>query len=274
MLNALSSGYFEGVIKCSGITLHPERTKFEFNQAFTNLVEVLTLWYMEHGEKLYEDEQALSQERRYKELGLKSQDKIRNMLNEPGHKHLLAGLELIQYGRMGAGHSMPAKGRPNGMEEIGSTRVGQGGAGKSRTPGPKPQPPRPAREPGKDRPGDAPFGVISSIGQNRRLVKGDSQGLWYEYSVLSGSSHLWEFDFQLGVLTFNIRHPLWVKLDETKGKHLAKNAKWILQLQEWVTMGVLHLLVECPSPDLFDDRRSFIDNQAKFYVEAFILNPR
>lgn len=275
MLQALTSGYFEGVIKCSGLTLHPNRTKFERNDGFTALMTALAIWYSDHGQKLYDDEQETSQERRYQELGLKSQEKIRDILNQPGHQHLLAGLETIQFGRIGQGHSTPTNGRPNGLEETGSTRVGQGGAGKPRTPGPKPQPPRPPREPGKDRPGDTPFGVISSIGQNRRLVKGDSQGLWYEYSVLTGSSHLWEFDFRLGILTFNIRHPLWVKLDETKGRHLPKNAKWILQLQEWVTMGVLHLLAECGNDQgLFEDRRSFIDVQAKFYVEAFIINPR
>ncbi len=275
MLQALSSRYFEGVIKCSGITLHPERTKFEYNDAFTALMIALAIWYSDHGQKLYENEQETSQEKRYQELGLKSQEKIRDILNEPGHQHLLAGLETIQYGRMGLGHSTPAKGRPNGMEEIGSTRVGQGGAGKPRTSGPKPQPPRSASEPGRDRPGDTPFGVLSSIGQTRRLVKGDSQGLWYEYSVLSGSSHLWEFDYSMGVLTFNIRHPLWLKLDETKGKHLPRNAKWILQLQEWVTMGVLHLLAECPGdPALFSERRAFIDVQTKFYIDAFIMNPR
>jgi hypothetical protein len=63
-------------------------------------------------------------------------------------------------------------------------------------------------------------------------------------------------------------------LDETKGKHLARNAKWIMHLQEWITLQVLHLLVQCPEPDLFEDRRAFIDDQAKLYVEMFIVASR
>ena len=271
---ALSSGYFEGTIKCAAITLHPERTKFENDDALIALFIALALWYNDHGEKLFEKEHEDSQERRYQELGLKSQEKLRSILSRPEYGRLLASLHSsVNFGRLGNGHSTPAKGRPNGFEEVRSIRVGQGGAGTPRTSA-KPTPPRSSSQPGKDRPGDTPFGATGPMGRPRRLVKGDSQGLWYEYSVLVGSSHLWEFDFELGILTFNIRHPLWVNLDETKGKHLARNAKWIMHLQEWITLQVLHLLVQCPEPDLFEDRRAFIDDQAKLYVEMFIVASR
>lgn len=270
-LTALLSGYFEGVIRCQNVSMHPERTKFENNDALAGLFYGLGLWFEEHGKKYFNDEQEVAREKRYQELGLRSQSRILELLNRPEGAHLREAMRSIEFGRLGSGHVKPSSGRPNGFEEVNTIRVGQGGAGKPRAPKPVPTPPRLPQNPlAKDRPGDVPLGVAGPDGQRRRLVRADSQGLWYEYSSLPASKHLWEFDFGLGVLTFNIRSPDWVRLDLTNGNHLPKNAKWLLHLQEWLTLEVLMLMARCSDPDIFDDQRSSIDNKIKPYIAMFI----
>lgn len=277
VISALTSGYFEGTISSSAISLSPERTKFENNVALRELYYALGLWFEEHGKSQFKNEQDASRENRYQELGLQSQERIRDFLNQPAGERIMAALHAtVKFGRLGNGHVSPTSGKPNGLEPISSVRVGQGGAGVPRKPSDTPSKPKPPKaesnEGRKDRPGDTPFGTTGPRGTNRRLVRGDSQGLWYEHSDLATSSRLWEFDLELGVLTFNVRHPLWTRLDETNGKHIAKNKRWILHLQEWLTLQVLNLLVQYPDANDFDERRCIIDDQQKLYVEMFIVN--
>jgi hypothetical protein len=234
------------------------------------------MWFEEHGKSHFKNEQNESRENRYQELGLQSQQRIKDFLNQPAGLRIMAALHSsIKFGRLGNGHTSPTSGRPNGVEPISSVRVGQGGAGTTRKPSVtpiKPSTPKVAGTERKaDRPGDTPFGATGPRGSNRRIVQGDSQGLWYEHSDLTMSSRLWEFDLENGILTFNVRHPLWTRLDETKGKHLAKNTKWILHLQEWLTLQVLNLLVQYPDIEDFEERRSIVDDQIRLYIDMFIV---
>lgn len=84
------------------------------------------------------------------------------------------------------------------------------------------------------------------------------------------SLDLWEFDRRIGVLVFNTRHPIWERLDETNGRTLLKNERWIQHLIEWLSVEVLHLLVHYPSEEEFLLNRSLVDNKIKHYVEMFI----
>lgn len=271
---ALNSGHFEGTIRADGITMHPERTKFELNDALREVYYALAQWFEDHGKLQFENEQEVSRESRYQDLGLKSQARLQEFLSHPENKRLLTVLQsAVAIGRMGDGHVTPGSGRPTGQDEAATTRVGQGGAGVARVPSGKPHSPR-STEPGPDRPGDTPLGVMGPNGKRRRLVRGDSQGLWYEYSQLPANSHLWEFDMQQGVLTFNVRHPVWARLDETRGKHLARNAKWIMHLQEWLTLQVLLLISSYPESNDFEEHRSSVDDQIRPYVDMFIVANR
>ena len=105
-------------------------------------------------------------------------------------------------------------------------------------------------------------------------MRGDSEGLWFEYSPLFANSHCWEFDLLTGVITFNTKHPVWVSLDKTKGKHIAKNEKQIMDFQEWLTLQILTLLTVYPEPEDFELHRDLIDHQIKPYTQMFILNKR
>ncbi len=270
-LLALSSGYFEGVIKCKNITLHPGRTKFENNDALKSLYLVLADWYEQHGKSLLEDEKNVSREERYQLLGLRSQARLREgLLSRPEFGRLWTSLkEAVTFGRLGDGHVDPENGETDGLDDDPSLRTGPGAVGqpkprKGGTPRGEPQ------SEGKDRPGDIPTGVHGPRGRRRQLVKDDSQGLWFAHDWIEGSSRLWEFDFEMGVLTFNVRHPIWVGLDETKGKHLKRNDEMIMLLQEWLALEVLTLLTRYQDPDELELNREILDTKIRPYVELFI----
>jgi hypothetical protein len=269
IVEVLTSGFFEGIIRCEGITLHPERTKFEYDDALSDLFMLLgSSWYEQYGKAHYENEQERSREQRYQRLGLESLDYLRASLPPSLWDMLRAAVKI---GRLGEGHVAPAKGRPNGFEEEPSLRTGQGGAGTAKTPREHTEPRNPQEDP-KDRPGDMPTGALGPDGRERRLVRGDSEGLWFEYSPLFANSHLWEFNRETGVLTFNIKHPVWVSVDETNGRHTTKNARQVKELQEWLAHEVLRLLVAFPEVEEFEQRRGdVLDAKIKSHVEMFIL---
>lgn len=273
---ALSSGYFEGVIRCKNIELHPERTRFEYTEPLQAFYLVLSDWHEQHGKGYFDDEQEVAREQRYQELGLKSQQRIREILiNRPEYSRLWQALkDVVVFGRLGDGHVDPAAGQPDGFDASPSVRSGQGGAGVKRTPDDEQRQAGSRSRNAEDRPGDVPSGAMGPRGRRRQLVKGDSEGLWYEYAWLEGSSRLWQFDLNTGVLTFNVRHPIWVQLDESNGRHLKKNEKWIMQLQEWLTLELLSLLMFYQTDEALDEHRALVDTKIRPYVDLMIVNPR
>lgn len=273
-MKALMSGYFEGVIRCENITLSPERTKFEYNEPLHALYLVISQWYEEHGKRYFDDEEEINREQRYQDLGLRSQQRLRDVLiNRPEFQRIWEGLKsAVKFGRLGDGHVDPEHGRPNGLDGDNTIRSGQGGAGGRKGEG-NGETREPRSRESKDRPGDIPTGASGPRGGRRTLVKGDSVGLWFEYSWLEGSYHLWDFDFDHGVLSFNVRHPIWVMLDETNGRHTQKNDRYIMALQEWLALEVLVLLMRCKTKEDLEEVRDFLDTKIRPYVELFILTP-
>jgi hypothetical protein len=272
----LGSGYFEGLITCQNIELHPERTKFEYNDALESLYWAIDQWYTDCGREHYQLEEEQSQEARYQETALKAADRLREFLGHQDHAHLWSGLlSVVKFGRLGEGHLDPEVRGRKGDDDGTTLRSGQGrtgtgtrsGTGTGSSGGAR------TREP-RHRPGDLPVGAKGPSGQRRKLVKGDSEGFWFGFEPMPGNSNLWEFEFSDGSLVVNTRHPIWVKLDETNGKHLQKNARWIQQLLEWLAFEVLHLLVQFPEVDDFEQNRSLIDDKVKNYVEMFIVSTR
>jgi hypothetical protein len=261
---ALGSGYFEGVISAKNATLDPGRTKFVANDALFDLYSLIHEWYEKHGKSYLNDEKEKSHAERLQVLGLRSLERWNDLLDDEAYRLLRDALKgTFVYGRLGAGHVDPATGRDGGEQGESSIRVGQGGAGKQRTPRSEGENhPRPAEgERNPDRPGDIPLGAIGPRGNKRKLVKHDSIGLQIAHEPLD-STRLWELDANYGILYFNTTHRLWERCE-------SKDA-WVLHLQEWVIMQVLHLLV-LPA-ELFETTRQVVDMQAKCYVEQFICS--
>jgi len=260
-VTVLNSGFFEGNIKCQNIELNADRTSFVYNDALHGLYVVLSNWYDEHGQRLYEAEREEDDRNRYERLGAASLEKLKELLQNTLWK---------KFGH----HPVPA---PNGTEEAEHTTDGEAGEKPGTRGGDGSDG---AGEPGcgngedkrptKRRPG----GAGESGGKPRASVHGASQGLSFSYDELPGNMRLWEFDFKTGTLILNIRHPVWVKLDETNGKHSARNDKWIMHLQEWLALELLNLLVTYSSYDELEAYRELIDRRIEPYVEIFILGKR
>lgn len=270
-MKVLGSGYFEGIIRCERLELAPERTKFVYNDVLETLYLIIDQWFEEYGQTHFRSEQEQSREARWQELALKSCDRLREIMARPESTALWDRLmSTVEFGRLGTGHLDPESGRPDGPDDETTLRTGQGGAGKSKTarPGGGSSSER-TKEP-KDRPGDVPFGARGPNGQRRRLVKGDSKGLWFGFEEMPLSSNLWDFDRQLGVLVINTRHPMWVRVDETNGRHLVRNAKWTQHLLEWLALEVLTLLHHYPDESDFELNRSLLDDKIPLHVRLFI----
>lgn len=272
---ALGSGYFEGIIRCENVTLAPERTKFVASDALEELYFAIADWYEREGSRHYDQDRQLAQQERHQQLGMKSLEKLQELLHKPEFALLREALRnSVEMGRLGHGHLDPQSGRPGAIEDDPSTRVGQGGAGKERkSRGGTSPTPVPPEERTKDRPGDTPLGSKGPRGSRRQLVKKDSTGLWLSHEPFEFSQHLWEFDRTQGILSFNIIHPLWQRLDDPDNpRRGAKNDRQVLHLQDWIIVNVLSLLT-LPA-ELFDQAREHVDRQAKAYIELFILTKR
>jgi hypothetical protein len=268
----LGSGYFEGVIRCEKIELAPERTKFVLNDALDTLYLLIAEWYDEYGKVQYEIETEQARDVRWQEIAMKSGDHLKALMALPEFSRMWDGvLASVEFGRLGVGHLDPEKGRPDGPDDETTLRTGQGGQGVPKTPGSGNGSGATGVHPPKDRPGDKPIGARGPSGQKRRLVKGDSKGLWFGFEQMPANMQLWEFDRRLGVLVINTVNPIWARLDETNGRHLAKNAKWIQHLLEYLAIEVLHMLRHFPDEDDFELNRSLVDDKIKPYVEMFIV---
>lgn len=274
-MTALMSGYFEGIIRCEGVELHEQRNKFVYNDALESLYLQIDRWYDEYGKSQYRSEQDLSRQSRWQEYGLKTLEELHVLRDLPQYAKLFENLQdVVQIGRLGEGHLTPAHGKVDGPDAERTKRVGQGGTGVARGEGTSPKPAGPRGEPKgprTDRPGDIPKTSSGPEGQDRTLVKGDSQGLNLAHAEWQGDSRLWDFDFRDGTLTFNTLHTVWLWLDETNGKSTKTNEKWILHLQKWLTLQVLTLLLFAWEPEEFEHRREFIDGQVRVYAEQFIV---
>lgn len=259
-LEVLNSGFFEGYIKCANIQLNPDRKSFNYNDALHGFYLVLAQWYEDHGRDLFEAEQEESDRERYQKLGAKSLDKLKELLKGSLWKHFGRPAADPTGSEESPGDEAGGTGQRPGSPEGDGPGIG-GGGNKKPTKSKKPMNPTAG--------GDGDAG-----GKKRTTVSGNSQGLSFGYDELPGNTRLWEFDFQTGTLIFNIRHPLWVRLDETKGRHGPRNDKWIMHLQEWLALELLSLLVFHASHEALEANRELIDQRVAPYVEMFIVGKR
>ena len=64
VIEALSSGFFEGEIHCEGVELNASRKSFSRNDSLTGFCICIEQWFREHGLDYYEQLQDKSNERR------------------------------------------------------------------------------------------------------------------------------------------------------------------------------------------------------------------
>jgi hypothetical protein len=198
VVDALSSGFFEGEILCEKVELHPDRDAFHRNDALIGMQCAIEEWWERTGSRYYDETKQQRQEERWRELGDRSRSVIERLLQEPANRSLLEVL----------------LGGPARKESLLGNM--------------KPQPT--PKEPSTSTPKAA---AKSEETQKERSPRQRSAGLAIEHTTMEGSDRLWKFDRSTCVLTFNIRHPLWVKCDKGDGP--------LMNLQEFVALQALTL---------------------------------
>lgn len=250
VVEALTSGIFEGEILSTGAQLEANRKQFVMNDALFDLCITIERWYKEIGESETERIQEESQDNRYQELGLKSMRVIEALLDQPQFEHLKKVLKTVRVGSIGEHHA-ESKGKVLGREEVRSLST-TGGSGKPKTGSSFGGFP-PAIN---DRANHMPFTVAGQKGRQRIKVRGESQGLQFLYEEMEGSDRLWTFDGITGELRFNIRHPLWANCEE--------NEKALMRFQEYIAIQALTL--ETVPPDWKERHRMIIDDSMPSFV--------
>lgn len=236
--NALGSGVFEGVIKIEKVEINPERTKFVANNALLGAYTLIAQWYEEHGKTYIENEREAEQERRYQELGERTLERLSNLL-----------ANNTKFGRLALKlQSLLPPASKSGVEAGPGSPTKKEGERKKRL-------------------------VVQSPRPRERNPRSPLSGMIkFAYEMLPQSRRLWEYDPEQGILTFNIRHPVWVSVDEINGKRTPKTDRQVMQLQEWITIELLELLSRRPDPKEFEEARDIIESKAPLYVELSILS--
>lgn len=228
-INALKSGLFEGEIVCERVKLHPDRMTFYQNEAFVGMCIAIEGWFDKVGSSCMEDARNSRQEQRFQDLGLRSMKVLEHLLNDPAHATLREVISSFKRGTIGEGHT-ELRGSVVGTQDEPSVSV-EGRMG-------------PNHVNGRDRSDDSngaakkerphtPLTVVGPRGRKRQIVKNSSFGLQFAHEAMGGSPELWKLDTNEGVLTFNIRHPLWVACEERDST--------LMRLQECVAIQALVL---------------------------------
>lgn len=221
VVEAFSSGIFEGEIVSSNCTLHANRKNFERNDAFIGFCITLEQWFNDFGKEHVAKIKEATEEERYQELGLKSLSVLEEMLKDPRFRDLRDVIHGFKRGTIGAGQTEPDDDGILGTQQEPSLTTDSdkekdgGGSGK-----------QPKRNPENE-----PFTVTGPRGQRRSIVDNGSLGLQFSHVAMEGSDRLYELDARHGVLHFNIRHPLWVSCED--------NDRQVMQLQEYIALTAL-----------------------------------
>ena len=230
VIQALSGGLFEGEIISEKAELHQDRNTFVKNDAFIELCCAIQEWYEQFGAEYVKRFSEQRQEVRLQELALRSLKVIDLLLKDPAHLPLLQVIKSFSCGTVGTGHVVPPKKKVFGLQDLtalstdgnpGTARKeGAGGDGKS-------------HNDSRNEKDHTPLTAAGPKGPHRKLVKHGSLGLQFAHEKLDGDPDLWKLDTGNGVLTFNIRHPLW--------EPCSHKDSTLMKLQECVAMEALTL---------------------------------
>ncbi|MFO0718987.1 MAG: ATP-binding protein [Candidatus Paceibacterota bacterium] len=228
VIEALSSGYFEGEILAEKISLHADRKAFVADDARTGFCLAIETWFDRIGSKHYEEVRHSHQEQRLQRLGLQSMQWIEFMLRDPKNAPFLQVLKDLRRGTIGEGHAPLPTRKVLGRQDQPALSVDAQKAPPSAS----------TADSGwsksvSERKSHTPLTVAGPNGRVRKVVANSSLGLQLAHEPMVGSSDLWEFDSTSGVLTFNIRHPHWQACDV--------NDTSLMRLQELVVIQVLTL---------------------------------
>ncbi len=197
----LKSGFLTGEIECENITIHPDREKFERNEALDYFVIILEDWFKEVGSGIYAQARIRAQSNLYQQVAIEATRRIEN------HPLILDFLKLVRIGSVGDGHAKVGA-RPVG--EIASTSATRGadkGLGTTAPDGVTVNSP----EDKVTREKQVPMTVDGPQGAKRTLVRGESKGLRVAIEPFPGltgvSAPLFRMDIEEGLVVINQLSP-------------------------------------------------------------------
>ncbi len=243
-LQALGSGYFEGVITATGIDMEYQRNKFVYNAAVLGLAGAISEWFILLGQNLVDEERELQADERYKRLGEQTYRQLFASFGaSPGLSRFYESLSDIFPG-------LPREKRAASAPK------------EDAVPGPKLDKPkqRVVVEP--------PSAPPTDPSPSRRRQAASLPTLVYE---IGDSTALWVYDHAELQLRINVTHPLWVLLDETDGRHLAKNDRYILGFQKWLLIEVLTALSDDPEMLDFEHVVERITSKQEAIIRILIM---
>ncbi len=233
---ALRSGFFTGEIRVKKIKLDTERDKFEMDDAFREFLKFLEKWFEESGSVFYGVDREETRDRRWRDMGRVSEQRLIRLLNSPQYTGLLESFAAA----------------------LGAHR---------------PEPDPDCDVPVRKRRGTGKMGGKSSAG-NQSETSGEERtsrgiGLRLAHAPLR-TKGFWEFELSTVTLTINTGHHVWGELDETNGYHEPRNSRWTSEMQDWLALAVVVLLAHHPNPDDFHQHRSMIDDMVGPFAQSIV----
>jgi len=227
-IRAFQTGIFEGEILCSGITLRPDRVSFEQNSRLEAFCAQINAWIVSVGTGYIEEARSQTQAERYQQAGIASLRVLKMVFEK--YPFLADIMDNFKWGTVGEHHSDVGV---QATETQKKKSLSVHSAGSPRTESENEAPPLPPYK-SADKEEHFPLTAQGPKGRRRTLVKDDSLGLQFSYEGLEDSNHLFELDTKRGILTFNVRHPLWTQAEDGGDRGL-------MQFQEMVAILALCL---------------------------------
>ncbi len=241
VIEALNSGVFEGDILTERTKLHSNRKSFEPGDALLGFCQAIETWYDRVGKQHYEAAVDSRSEEHYKALGEDLKKTLEGFLNDPKFQDILkpfkSNLGLVVKNPHKDGDEEAQKKKPEpqqGEEQI--VDEDEGDEDEENVSDPKKKKKRKKRKP-------------------RAKVKSEQLGIEFRYEDIYDERRLWEYE--QGVLTFNILHSKW--------RACEKSQRRLKQLQELVGVKVI-MLQMMPEGEWRDHAESY----AEELVDPFI----
>lgn len=204
VMSSLGSGLLEGKILCEKLTLDPDRTKFDDNDALAYMCLQIEDWWEKTGKDIVEKLREQDSANRFQEFGEQVMPFLKLILKQDRFK---AVLELIRVGTIGKEHSKVADAQILGPED--GTSVAEAGTKGTKTKKRGSGGSGGGDKPSKERPDHHPITSRGSRGGRRVEVLDSSTGIRFHYEEMVDITLPFVFEPATGILTFNLDHPDW-----------------------------------------------------------------
>lgn len=248
------SGLLTGEIECENITIHPERQKFERDDALDWFVIILEKWFTEIGKQIHADAQIHAKSSLYQQIAIDAVQRI--------EKHPLVDLFLhsVKFGTVGRGHA------DTGVKALGMVVATDVVKGHNKGKGTHaPEEGMTVNEPTEKvtRPGHVPLLVVGDDGNERKIVRKDSRGLMVDIvpfpGLVGSDAPLFQVETDMGRVLINQLAPNF-NVCADRGEKV---------LRRFIDMVVMAALQSAVSSDQ-EKSKSELEQYVKYTTQFFL----